>query len=907
MAGSSEAGSDNGEPSAATTHHDRRRDSQGQSDTEEMHSINGDEVIPEQEEEQQEPSREGQDASLPASPRRDDNDDDNEAAKRRTHTSRNSDDLRAIVNGRQSPYSHRNRDFAASSKYNSVSSGFEVSLSSEPADHDDRTPTTAHIHTFSAFPDDEDDHDGGGADSEEVHDLAAANTSVSSPPRSGHRRPFSLMSEPDSPSSLSSTLDRNSSPARRPSLLASSLSGSTASADPTNVGRESSASLTQAVWRQSMGLNSNPSALAKGLVDVQLNNEDGEADEDEEAKEARRRKRRSAAMSWNNAVFATAKGNRGLNGLGVKSKRLSTQQRAASEPPGSAALAAAFEEDEEEGESSLAHATNAPGPSSPSSSSSHTRSVSYSSAASPSSSHAHDRSGSISTAIATPHAADGFISHRASANLSSLMQPVSPANPSQSNTGIRALQANFKSLRTLKELGKGGEEGDDEIDWEFWGRVMSDYEEVARSQPKELSRAIQRGIPPALRGMTWQLMSAAKDENLEFVYSELLKQTSPHEKSIARDLNRTFPKHEYFKDAEGVGQENLFNVVKAYSIYDDEVGYTQGLQFIVGPLLLNMPDEEAFCVLVRLMKSYDLRSHYTPNMPGLQLRLFQFDRLVEELVPSVFLHLLRQGVKSSMYASQWFLTLFGYRLPLELVSSVFDLVFAEGVEALFRFAVALLKRNEAYLLTLEFEDLIDFLKNGLFEAYAPDERELMRDPDAGYRVHEFVREALQVRITPMMLDQFGEEWASLCAAQTAHAAELDALRQANHQLSRQVRQLESSLAQINLEHCDLVKQVVAARLEREELEDELVKYKLAYADLSHVAAASQASASPVSSRRQSEMSIASVSDESRSSTSNGPVSAGLTAGLGSFGGRWFGGSGRGSVSSTMSHNGSQGA
>lgn len=75
-------------------------------------------------------------------------------------------------------------------------------------------------------------------------------------------------------------------------------------------------------------------------------------------------------------------------------------------------------------------------------------------------------------------------------------------------------------------------------------------------------------------------------------------------------------------------------------------------------------------------------------------------------------------------------------------------------------------------------------------------------------------------------DQFGEEWASLCAAQTAHAAELDTLRKANHQLSRQVRQLESSLAQINQEHCELVKQVVASRLEREELEDELVKCEL---------------------------------------------------------------------------------
>lgn len=59
-----------------------------------------------------------------------------------------------------------------------------------------------------------------------------------------------------------------------------------------------------------------------------------------------------------------------------------------------------------------------------------------------------------------------------------------------------------------------------------------------------------------------------------------------------------------------------------------------------------------------------------------------------------------------------------YRFPLELVSSVFDLVFAEGVEAVFRFAIALLKRSEPYLLTLEFEDLIDFLKNGLFEVYA---------------------------------------------------------------------------------------------------------------------------------------------------------------------------------------------
>jgi hypothetical protein len=130
-----------------------------------------------------------------------------------------------------------------------------------------------------------------------------------------------------------------------------------------------------------------------------------------------------------------------------------------------------------------------------------------------------------------------------------------------------------------------------------------------------------------------------------------------------------------------------------------------------------MPDEEAFCVLVRLMKSYDLRAQYIPDMPGLQLRLFQLDRLLEELLPAVFMHLLRQGIKSSMYASQWFMTLLAYRFPLELVCSVFDLIFAEGVEAIFRFVLALMKKNEQRMLELDFEQLLEFLKTGLFEHY----------------------------------------------------------------------------------------------------------------------------------------------------------------------------------------------
>jgi hypothetical protein len=37
------------------------------------------------------------------------------------------------------------------------------------------------------------------------------------------------------------------------------------------------------------------------------------------------------------------------------------------------------------------------------------------------------------------------------------------------------------------------------VDWVFWGAVVQDYEEVARSRPKDLSRAIQQGVPHVIR------------------------------------------------------------------------------------------------------------------------------------------------------------------------------------------------------------------------------------------------------------------------------------------------------------------------------------------------------------------------------------------------------------------------
>lgn len=74
-----------------------------------------------------------------------------------------------------------------------------------------------------------------------------------------------------------------------------------------------------------------------------------------------------------------------------------------------------------------------------------------------------------------------------------------------------------------------------------------------------------------------------------YYYYYLLFQTkSPCEKVIRRDIARTYPEHEFFKEKDGMGQESLFNVMKAYSLHDREVGYCQGSGFIVGLLLMQV-------------------------------------------------------------------------------------------------------------------------------------------------------------------------------------------------------------------------------------------------------------------------------------------------------------------------------
>lgn len=269
----------------------------------------------------------------------------------------------------------------------------------------------------------------------------------------------------------------------------------------------------------------------------------------------------------------------------------------------------------------------------------------------------------------------------------------------------------------------------DDSELSLWSALLAEYRQVALKIPKYASIMVRSGIPPALRGIAWKSMSEAAAPTLGSLYDSLAAEWTPFVKIIGRDLNRTFPEISMFREKGGEGQMKLGRVLRAYSAYDMQVGYCQGLTFLTGPLLLHMSDRDAFCVLVKLMEDYELRSMFTADMSGLQLRMYQFECLFAEKFPDLYQHFTTLGV-NNIYASQWFLSFFAVTCPLGMLVRIFDLTFAEGaVTTLMRVALAVLKRNKHILMAFDDEEQIlqHMLGRCLWDSYGLDADLLMTD------------------------------------------------------------------------------------------------------------------------------------------------------------------------------------
>ncbi|XP_054290353.1 ecotropic viral integration site 5 ortholog-like isoform X3 [Macrosteles quadrilineatus] len=357
-----------------------------------------------------------------------------------------------------------------------------------------------------------------------------------------------------------------------------------------------------------------------------------------------------------------------------------------------------------------------------------------------------------------------------------------------------------------------GEDGEEDV-WSVWGRVVNDWETTYKKKTAFVKELVRKGVPHPFRGIVWPLLCGAHDSSVKKQYADYIKATSACEKVIRRDIARTYPEHDFFKEKDGMGQESLFNVMKAYSLHDREVGYCQGSGFIVGLLLMQMPEEEAFAVFVKLMQDYRMRDMFKPTMAELGLCMYQLENLVQELIPDLHVHFQSQSFHTSMYASSWFLTLFTTALALPTACRIIDVFLLEGMEIIFKVAISLLTIGKEDLLCLDMEGMLKFFQKDL-----PPRADA--DPDG------LMSLAFNVKYNAKKMKKLEKEYTVMKIKEQEEMVELRRLRSENRLLRQRVELLEA-------ESSELADRLVRGQVSRAEEEETTFVVQRELAALKH--------------------------------------------------------------------------
>ncbi|KAL4503348.1 hypothetical protein ABPG72_000954 [Tetrahymena utriculariae] len=285
----------------------------------------------------------------------------------------------------------------------------------------------------------------------------------------------------------------------------------------------------------------------------------------------------------------------------------------------------------------------------------------------------------------------------------------------------------------------------------LWKKALSQYEKQSRKEIRkekifnkntenvlfsfkknkfnEFQSLIEQGIPLNLRWNVWKVQLFNKDIYDEQLYEKLLQQPidEHYEHAIMKDLPRTFPNHPYFQSKEpggggylkisqlNQGQMQLYNVLKALSIHMPNVGYTQGMNFVVAFLLMMSAgnENESFWIFLLLARdpSFLFMGLFEETLPLMHVLICIFEKKFKIVLPELYEYFQNILLDSMLWVWKWFITVYLYSFPIEIVAKLWDYIIINGGLSTISLGLALAEYFQKEFLVRDMEDIQTLLRD----------------------------------------------------------------------------------------------------------------------------------------------------------------------------------------------------
>jgi len=248
------------------------------------------------------------------------------------------------------------------------------------------------------------------------------------------------------------------------------------------------------------------------------------------------------------------------------------------------------------------------------------------------------------------------------------------------------------------------------------------------TEPKEFLKKVKEGPPAKYRWTAWKIALNTNKLFKEGIYQSLIteekKRTAKCLTSIKADINRTYP--ERFKGEQRELKKpvikSLENVLVAISIYSPDVGYCQGMNFVIAFMLFvsDMKEEEVFWTFIAFIK--DMLKHdplgicggeglYNNNFPKMEYMMSCFDSMFSKIIPEVKNHIDKISFPNILWVYKWVFVMFVLSFPFSYSIRFWDYILGHGLSGVLRLSLSIIMLIKEKLIGEDFSTINDIVNS----------------------------------------------------------------------------------------------------------------------------------------------------------------------------------------------------